>query len=102
MLEGFHAVKHALRFGAELQEIVTRDAAALERLAERLGPDIAPRLMTEAREVDAELFEQLVPLAPATGVLALAVRPPVTAAGPREVPPARKMATPRPTACSGT
>jgi TrmH family RNA methyltransferase len=80
VLEGFHAVKHALRFGAELQEIVTRDAAALERLAERLGADIAPQLRTAVREIDPELFERLVPLAPATGVLALAVRPQVTAA----------------------
>lgn len=78
VLEGFHAVKHALRFGAELQEIVTPDTAALERLTARLGPDIAPRLNAEAREIDRELFEQLVPLAPATGVLALAARPRTT------------------------
>jgi RNA methyltransferase, TrmH family len=81
VLEGFHAVKHALRFGAELQELVTRDAGALERLAERLGPDVAPQLKEAAREIDPELFDRLVPLAPATGVLALAARPAVTAAG---------------------
>jgi RNA methyltransferase, TrmH family len=80
VLEGFHAVKHALRFGAELTELVTRDIAALERLAGRLGPDVAPQLHEMAREVDPGLFERLVPLAPATGVLALAARPQVTAA----------------------
>jgi RNA methyltransferase, TrmH family len=81
VLEGFHAVKHALRFGADLQEVVTRDAAALERLAERLGPDVAPRLRTAAREIDPETFDRLVPLAPSTGVLALAARPGATAGG---------------------
>jgi TrmH family RNA methyltransferase len=74
VLEGLHAVKHALRFGAELDELVTRDAAALERLAEQLAPDLAEQLRG-AHEVDAELFDQLAPLPPATGVIALARRP---------------------------
>jgi RNA methyltransferase, TrmH family len=80
VLEGFHAVKHALRFGAELEELLTRDATALGRLADRLAPDIAERLATTAREVDGELFDQLAPLPPTTGVIALAARPPVVAA----------------------
>jgi RNA methyltransferase, TrmH family len=74
VLEGFHPVKHALRFGAHLEELVTRDAAALERLAERLAPDIAGDLRS-AREVDGELFDRLAPLPPNTGVMALADRP---------------------------
>ena len=74
MLEGFHPVKHALRFGAHLEELVTRDAAALEHLAERLAPDIAADLRS-AHEVDGELFDRLAPLPPTTGVIALADRP---------------------------
>jgi TrmH family RNA methyltransferase len=74
VLEGLHPVKHALRFGAVLEELVTSDLAALGRLADRLAPDLAERLRA-AREVDAELFERLAPLPPATGVMALARRP---------------------------
>lgn len=77
MLEGFHAVKHALRFGAGIDLLITPDRSALLALAGRLAPDLRPRLRDEAREVDAELFAQLVPLPPKTGVVAIARRPPV-------------------------
>jgi len=77
VLEGFHAVKHALRFGARIELLVTPDRSALLALAEQLAPDLRPRLQDEAREVDAELFAQLVPLPPKTGVVAIARRPPV-------------------------
>jgi len=80
VLEGFHPVKHALRFGARLDELVTRDAAALARLAEALAPDVAEPLRA-AREVDPELFERLAPLPPSTGVMALAARPRLDPAG---------------------
>ena len=33
VLEGFHPLKHALRFGANVIEVLTSDAAELERLA---------------------------------------------------------------------
>ena len=75
MLEGFHAVKHALRFGAEIELLVTPDPAAVLALADRLAPDVRERLAGAAREVDEELFAQLVPLPPKTGVVAIARRP---------------------------
>jgi TrmH family RNA methyltransferase len=78
VLEGLHAVKHALRFGARLDALVTRDAAALERLAGHLAPDLLEQLR-DAQEVEAELFDRLAPLPPATGVIALARRPEATA-----------------------
>jgi TrmH family RNA methyltransferase len=74
VLEGFHPVKHALRFGAELEVLVTRDAAELERLAAQLAPELQERLTGLAREVPGEIFEQLAPIAPTTGVIALAAR----------------------------
>jgi TrmH family RNA methyltransferase len=40
VLEGFHAVKHALRFGGELLGCWTADADALEALRARLAPDV--------------------------------------------------------------
>ncbi len=42
-LEGFHAVKHALRFGAELTRLVTHDADAVEALRRELAPDLELR-----------------------------------------------------------
>ncbi len=74
MLEGFHPVKHAIRFGAELELLVTRDALELERLAGALAPELAGELSRLALEVPAEIFDKLVPLPPATGVIALARR----------------------------
>jgi TrmH family RNA methyltransferase len=76
VLEGFHPLKHALRFGAALQIVVTRDARELERLFEQLAPDLRGALPGLAQEVDAAVFEQLAPLPPTTGVIALAERPP--------------------------
>ena len=80
VLEGFHPLKHALRFGAAPLEVVTRDQPELERLSGLLAPDLAERLRTLARPIDPEIFQQLAPLAPATGVMALARRPVVDTA----------------------
>ncbi len=77
VLEGFHPLKHALRFGAELQEVICREPDELARLAERLAPELAERMGELARPVASELFEQLAPLAPSTGVMAIATRPAV-------------------------
>jgi TrmH family RNA methyltransferase len=77
VLEGFHPLKHALRFGATLLEVVTSDAAKLERLAAELAPELSARLLKLAREIDPAVFDQLAPLAPSTGVMALAERPAV-------------------------
>ena len=74
VLEGFHPLKHALRFGASILEVVCIDPAELDRLAGRLAPDLRARLNGIARAVAPEVFAQLAPLAPSTGVLALAER----------------------------
>jgi TrmH family RNA methyltransferase len=79
VLEGFHPLKHALRFGANVHDVVTGDAAALQRLAAALAPELAARMTELAREIDPDVFKQLAPLAPSTGVMALAERPPVDA-----------------------
>ncbi len=80
MLEGFHPLKHALRFGANVIEVVCSDAAQLDELAARLAPDQAERLRSLARETEPAIFAQLAPLTPTTGVIALAERPAVDAA----------------------
>jgi tRNA G18 (ribose-2'-O)-methylase SpoU len=75
VVEGFHALKHALRFGAELVEAVAVDPAALEGLAGDLAPDLAGQLGDRVEQIDAEALADLVPLVPRTGVVAIARRP---------------------------
>jgi TrmH family RNA methyltransferase len=77
VVEGFHALKHALRFGAELVEVVAVDPAALEGLAADLAPDLAGRLIDRVETIDKEGLKALVPLVPHTGVVAIARRPAV-------------------------
>lgn len=43
-LTGFHALKHALRFGAVIERAAAPDPAAVLALAERLAPDLVARL----------------------------------------------------------
>jgi RNA methyltransferase, TrmH family len=74
VLEGFHALKHALRFGAEVTEAVATDPEELERLAADLAPDLAGRFAASARPIDPDDLAGLVPQAPRTGVVAIAQR----------------------------
>jgi TrmH family RNA methyltransferase len=76
VLEGFHALKHALRFDAEVEVVAAADPEALERLADELAPDLCGRFRALAGEpVAPELLATLVPHVPYTRVLALARRP---------------------------
>ena len=75
LLEGFHALKHALRFGAEVIEAVALEPDELDRLARDLAPDLAGSLAERTTPVGAELLAQLVPHSPRTGVVAIARRP---------------------------
>jgi TrmH family RNA methyltransferase len=77
VVEGFHALKHALRFGAELVEAVAVDPPELEALARELAPDLAGDLAGRVERIDAAELAELVPLVPHTGVVAIARRPPV-------------------------
>jgi RNA methyltransferase, TrmH family len=79
VLEGFHPLKHALRFGASIVEVVTSDPDQLRRLSCALAPDLGERIDELVRVVDPAVFAQLAPLTPATGVMALAARPTIEA-----------------------
>lgn len=68
VLEGFHALKHAVRFGAELLGVWTADPEALEALRLRMAPDIA----FAADTVDEAALAAVVPRAQ---VVAVARRP---------------------------
>jgi RNA methyltransferase, TrmH family len=80
VLEGFHALKHALRFGAEVFEAVAADRAALDELASELAPDLAGTLAERTEPVTDAILAELVPQAPRTGVVAIARRPAVDVA----------------------
>jgi TrmH family RNA methyltransferase len=74
VLEGFHALKHAIRFGAEVEIAVGTDPGELETLARDLAPDLAGRFAAIVSPVDPETLAGLVPQAPRTGVVAIARR----------------------------
>lgn len=91
VLEGFHPLKHAQRFGAQVELIVTADPPQVHRLAGQLAPDVATPIMEQAVSVAPGVFAQLAPVPPETGLMAIARRPsqPTAArllAGPRTAP----------------
>lgn len=109
VLEGFHPLKHALRFGAEIVAVVYTDPEKLLELARELAPDLVEELSgglergDRACQVSRELLGELVPVVPHTGVVALARRPGARIAdvlAPTSEPargPARPRAGPGPT-----
>ena len=56
LLEGFHACKHALRFRAEILELVTPDKVLLEEMIERYAPDIREYVDSQVQEISEEKF----------------------------------------------
>ncbi len=81
-LDGFHALKHAIRFGAEIVSAVATDPAAVAALAQELAPDVAAEIGALLVTGDGGHHP--------TGVRATAVRPAVDAvamlAAPRPAP----------------
>ncbi|MFF4487454.1 TrmH family RNA methyltransferase [Streptomyces sp. NPDC001544] len=75
LLDGFHALKHAVRFAAEVPVAVTTDRPAALALAGELAPDVRDTLDTLLAEVPEAVYASLVPRPHPTAVAALAVRP---------------------------
>jgi len=74
VLEGIHALKHALRFGAHVRCAVTADPDRPLRLAAEVATDVAPQITQLLEVVSAEEFAGLSRRPPASPVLALATR----------------------------
>jgi TrmH family RNA methyltransferase len=74
ILEGFHALKHALRFDARIDAVVSWDAEELARLSEGFAPDISEVIAARAQIVSRKVFRQLGPYEPHTGVVSIAHR----------------------------
>ena len=75
VLEGLHAVKHALRFGAVLDGLWSDRPDDVLALARDLAPDIEPLLARRLEPVQPEIFARLVPRPPETRLIAIAERP---------------------------
>jgi RNA methyltransferase, TrmH family len=90
LIEGFHALKHALRFGAEILRAAITDLEVLRELAAALAPDIPERLPAGTPVISPERMHAAGLKAPITGVLAVARRPaadvPAALADPRPAP----------------
>ncbi|MDQ2896808.1 MAG: TrmH family RNA methyltransferase [Actinomycetota bacterium] len=68
VLEGFHAIKHAIRFGGEILGAWTADLGEVQSLLERLAPDV----LIPVEVVD---IQALKAVAPRGQVVAVARRP---------------------------
>ncbi|MET7437680.1 MULTISPECIES: TrmH family RNA methyltransferase [unclassified Streptomyces] len=79
LLDGFHALKHAVRFGASVPVAVSADRSATLALADELAPDVREVLDGLLSEVPETTLRALVPRPHPTAVAALAVRPSRTA-----------------------
>lgn len=74
VVEGVQALKHAIRFEAEIDKIITSDVNAVEALLDGLAPDVKRDVLSQAEEVSEETFAKLSPQPPRTRVIALAKR----------------------------
>ena len=75
VLEGFHAIKHAIRFGAAIEQVCAVDPGDLRALTRHLAPDVEPELRKLVQPVPPSMFAELAPLPPETGIIAVARRP---------------------------
>jgi TrmH family RNA methyltransferase len=75
VLEGFHALKHALRFGAEPLAAYAADPVALDELAAAVAPDVRERVVALVEPIAPELLAELAPRAPQPAVVSIAPRP---------------------------
>lgn len=77
-LEGAHALKHALRFGADVEVMATDDRDGLLALLGELAPDVAATVAARVATLDAASWRALVPRQLPSPALAVARRPVVT------------------------
>ncbi|MFI5933598.1 TrmH family RNA methyltransferase [Actinoplanes sp. NPDC051494] len=75
VLEGFHALKHALRFGAQILRVVAVDPAKLEAMTGEFAPDLSGYFIRTAVPVPPELFRRLSRNGVHTEVITIARRP---------------------------
>jgi len=78
-LDGFHAVKHSARFGADIGLVACANEAKLQELAESLAPDVAGELTSMAKAIDKKDVKKIGEMRSHwTGVWGVAARPKYT------------------------
>lgn len=75
VLEGFHALKHALRFGAAVEVVLAADRRRVLALARDLAPDLEAELDRRVTVVEPATLKLITPNVPYTGVIAVAQKP---------------------------
>ncbi len=75
ILEGFHAVKHAVRFGAQIVVAVTAHRAMLMELVRVHAPESTAFFVQTVRDITENTYRSLASRPPRTGVIAIARRP---------------------------
>ena len=75
VLEGLHAIKHAIRFNAEIVTVHATADGNWRALAQSHGPDITPNLHGLVEVIDIPSFNDLAPKPPHTGIIAIARKP---------------------------
>ena len=78
VLEGFHAVKHANRFGADFATVVRDESRSFDDLVSDVAPDMA-ETVRQAEAITHQAFAHLFRHPHPTGIAAVARRPTVTA-----------------------
>ena len=56
ILEGFHVCKHAVRFGADIVELVTPNKILLEEMLIEHAPDVSKQILGMVQEISQEEF----------------------------------------------
>lgn len=75
VLEGFHALKHALRFNARVTNIASCDLKYVENLIRSHGLDIKNTLQNNIEIISEKVFRELSPNPPESKIIAIAKRP---------------------------
>lgn len=74
VVEGVQALKHAARFKAEFEIIITSELSALQTYLDELAPDTKSTINAQVEVVTEDVFDKLSPQPPRTKVIAVAKR----------------------------
>jgi len=76
VVEGVHAIKHAVRFGAEFVHVAMKKNSEAIDVLQKFGTDVEVDFVQQNAEViDDDIWNTLAPHPPDTGIIALAKKP---------------------------
>ncbi len=75
IIEGMQALKHVVRFGGDIQKIVSCDIQLLTKLLNELAPDTKELILSNITEVTDDVFNKLSPRPIRTKTIAIAKKP---------------------------